>query len=152
MPAASWRAGLELLGHGRPHGVGLGNRRIIAAREEGRHGLEQVERAPQHADAEGAERFVGREREEVGAEFPHVDRQVRHRLRAVHHQVAAVRMHALGHGADGVLDAEHVRHLGGRDDLRALIFASISASEIVPCSSGYRYTSRAPRGTPVARG
>ena len=40
-------------------------------------------------------------------------------MRAVNHHEAVVRMHALGHGLDGVLDAEDVRHVGGRDDLGA---------------------------------
>ena len=53
------RAGLELLGHGRPHGPFLRDRRDhLAAREERRHGLQQVELAPQHAHAEGPQRLV----------------------------------------------------------------------------------------------
>ena len=106
------RAGLELLGDGRPDGVLLGDRvDHLAAGEHGRHGVEQVHLAPQHADAHGAHGLVRAKGKEVGAQIGHIDRHVRQRLRAVDDQIAAVLVHELAEILDRVLDAQHVRDL-----------------------------------------
>ena len=82
-----------------------------AAGEHGRHGVEQVHFAPQHADAHGAHGLVRAKGKEVGAQIGHIDRHVRQRLRAVDDQIAAVLVHELAEILDRVLDAQHVRHL-----------------------------------------
>jgi len=100
------RAGLELLGDGRPDGVLLGDRiDHFATGKHGRHGVEQVHLAPQHADAHGAHGLVRAKGKEVGAQIGHVDRHVRQRLRAVDDQIAAILVHELAEVLDRVLDA-----------------------------------------------
>ena len=112
------RAGLELLGDGRPDGVLLGDRiDHLAAGEHGRHGIEQVHLAPQHADAHGTHGLVRAKSKEVGAQIGHVDRHVRQRLRTVDDQVAAVLVHELAEVLDWVLDAQHVGDLSHGQDL-----------------------------------
>ena len=112
------RAGLEFLGNGRPDGVLLSNRvDHLAAGEHGRHGVEQVHFAPQHADAHGAHGLVRAKGKEVGAQVGHIDRHVRQRLRTVDDQVAAVLVHELAEILDRVLDAQHVRNLTHGQDL-----------------------------------
>ena len=112
------RAGLELLGDGRPDGVLLGDRiDHLAAGKHGRHGVEQVHLAPQHADAHGAHGLVRAKGKEVGAQIGHIDRHVRQRLRAVDDQIAAVLVHELAEILDRVLDAQHVRDLTHGQDL-----------------------------------
>ena len=106
------RAGLEFLGDGRPDGVLLGDRiDHLAASEHGRHGVEQVHLAPQHADAHGAHGLVRAKGKEVGSQVGHIDRHVRQRLRAVDDQIAAVLVDELAEVLDRVLDAQHVRNL-----------------------------------------
>ena len=112
------RAGLELLGDGRPDGFLLGDRvDHFAAGEHGRHGVEQVHLAPQHADAHGAHGLVRAKGKEIGAQIGHIDRHVRQRLRAVDDQIAAVLVHELAEILDRVLDAQHVRDLTHGQDL-----------------------------------
>ena len=112
------RAGLEFLGDGRPDGVLLGDRvDHFAAGEHGRHGVEQVHLAPQHADAHGAHGLVRAKGKEVGAQVGHVDRHVRQRLRTVDDQVAAVLVHEFAEVLDRVLDAQHVGDLAHGQDL-----------------------------------
>ena len=112
------RAGLELLGDGRPDGVLLGDRiDHLAAGEHGRHGVEQVHLAPQHADAHGAHGLVRAKGKEVGAQVGHIDRHVRQRLRAVDDQIAAVFVHELAEILDRVLDAQDVRDLAHGQNL-----------------------------------
>ena len=90
------RAGLELLGDGRPDGVLLGDRvDHLAAGKHGRHGVEQVHLAPQHADAHGAHSLVRAKGKEIGSQIGHIDRHVRQRLRTVDDQIAAVLVHEL---------------------------------------------------------
>ena len=112
------RAGLELLGDGRPDGVLLGDRiDHLAAGEHGRHGVEQVHLAPQHADAHGAHGLVCAKGKEVGAQVGHVNRHVRQRLCAVDDQVATVLVHELAEVLDRVLDAQHVGDLAHGQNL-----------------------------------
>ena len=106
------RAGLELLGDGSPDSVLLGDRiDHLAAGKHGRHGVEQVHLAPQHADAHGAHGLVCAKSKEVGSQVGHIDRHVRQRLRAVDDQVAAVLVHEFAEVLDRVLDAQHVGDL-----------------------------------------
>ena len=106
------RAGLELLGDGSPDGVLFGDRvDHLAAGEHGRHGVEQVHLAPQHADAHGAHGLVRAKGKEVGSQIGHVDRHVRQRLRAVDDQIAAVLVHELAEVLDRILDAQDVGDL-----------------------------------------
>ena len=72
--------------------------------------------APQHADAHGAQRLVGREGQEVRAKRAHVDGHVGHGLGAVDHHVAALRVHGRGDLLHGKADAQHVGDLGGGAD------------------------------------
>ena len=112
------RAGLELLGDGSPDGVLLGDRvDHLAAGKHGRHGVEQVHLAPQHADAHGAHGLVRAKGKEVGGQVGHIDRHVRQRLRAVDDQIAAVLVHKLAEVLDRVLDAQDVRDLTHGQDL-----------------------------------
>ena len=112
------RAGLELLGDGSPDGVLLSNRvDHLTAGKHGRHGVEQVHLAPQHADAHGAHGLVRTKGKEVGAQVGHIDRHVRQRLRAVDDQIAAVLVDELAEVLDRVLDAQHVRNLTHGQDL-----------------------------------
>ena len=107
-------AGLELEGQ---HVVGgtleldVGNH--LAAAVVGRHGVEQLLFAIEHAYAHGAVHLVRREAVEVAAEGLHVDGCVCHCLRAVDKHGDAVRVGYachVGHGVDG---AEGVAHMGG---------------------------------------
>ena len=112
------RAGLELFGDGSPDGVLLGDRvDHLAAGKHGRHGVEQVHLAPQHADAHGAHGLVRAKGKEVGSQVGHIDRHVWQRLCAVDDQIAAVLVYELAEVLDRVLDAQHVRDLTHGQDL-----------------------------------
>ena len=116
------RAGLEAVRRRRErragHPDGLDH---LAPAEERRQRGEQVVAAPEHADAGRADHLVPGEGDQVGPERVHVDRHLRHGLRGVDDDRRAVRVRRRGdlrHRVDG---AEHVRHVGDRDDLGALV-------------------------------
>ena len=90
----------------------------LAAAEERVHRVQQVALAVQHADARRAQHLVRREREEVAVEVLHVDRHVRHALRAIDQHDGAEPVRERGDLLDRVDRAEHVRHLRDGDDLR----------------------------------
>ena len=112
------RAGLKLVRELRPG-------RLIAAhildhltaKEEGRHFLEQFLLAVEHADAHGGEHLVSRKCKEVDIEFGHIDRDMRHGLRAVQNEKAAILVRNAHKALDIVFHAEHVRAMGHRDQL-----------------------------------
>lgn len=117
MPAASCVPASNF-GDGRPDSVLLGDRiDHLAAGKHGRHGVEQVHLAPQHADTHGAHGLVRAKGKEVGAQIGHIDRHVRQRLRTVDDQVAAILVHELAEVLDWVLDAQHVGDLSHGQDL-----------------------------------
>ena len=99
-------------------------------------------RAPvQHADAGRPERLVPGPAVEVGAERAHVDRHLRHRLRAVDERHRAGRARARGHLGDRVDRAEHVGDVreGDQLDVAARELARRAAcSESSPRSSTSR--------------
>src|SRR5215470_1261004 len=82
-------------------------------------GLERLQRlaaSVEHADPRRAQHLVTREHVEVGPQRRQIQRQVGSALRAVeeHERPRAVRaLHDLGHRIDR---AQHVRHVGGRDE------------------------------------
>ena len=79
VPASNFQGSSFQLVPVEPHGADH-----LAAGEERGHRLEQLAAAPQGAGAGRAAQLVAGEREEVGAQRLHVDRAVRHGLRAVH--------------------------------------------------------------------
>ena len=115
------RAGLELPRQLDPGGrVALDLLDHVAAADERRHLLEQLEPAVQHADPGRPVRLVAGPRVEVGVDRGQVDRDLRHRLGAVDHRERAGGAGAAHDLLDRVDRAEHVRHVHDRDELRAL--------------------------------
>ncbi len=92
-PGNVGRAGLELVGQRVVGGLGEGHREDhLAAALPGRHALEQLFAPVQNADAGGTEHLVAGKGVEIAAQLLHVDRHVRHGLRAVDERDDAARL------------------------------------------------------------
>ena len=114
-------AGLEALRGRQVLGLLHGDRRDHrAAGEERGQRVEQVAAAVEHADAGRREHLVTGEHGEVDVERAHVERQVRRRLAGVEHHERADGVGAGDEQLDRVHRAQHVRHVGERDDSGAL--------------------------------
>ena len=112
------RAGFELVGDlvpCRTAQVHLADH--VAAGHERRHRLEQTAAGPERSGAGWAEHLVAGEDVEVGSQLLHVDRHMRHGLRAVDEDQRAGGMGHLDHLADRVDRSEHVRDVGEGDEL-----------------------------------
>ena len=112
------RTGLELVRH-----VGEGGAaethfaNHVATAEERRHRLQVFALRPQRAGAGGAEHLVPGERVEIAAQRLHVDRPVRHRLRAIDQQRDAAPAAFACDLAHRVDRAQHVGDMGDAGEL-----------------------------------
>src|SRR5439155_24528905 len=97
----------------------------LAAEVEGRHPLEQLGAAPEHADARRAAELVRGEGEEVAAELLDVDAPLRRRLRRVHDHERALFARPSGERLDRVDRPERVRDEVGGDDLDAALLRDL---------------------------
>ena len=113
------RAGFELVRQvGRREAFGRDALDHAAAAQEGRHPVEQVLAAIEHADARGPEHLVPAEGQEIGVPGPHVDRLVRHGLRRVDQHDGAGGVGHFDDLVDRVDRAQHVRNGRDGDELR----------------------------------
>ena len=92
---------------------------VAAALPRG-HGRQPLRRAVEHADAGRPVELVAGEGVEIAADGPHVDRLVDDALRTVDQDAGAGRLRQSRHLGDRDDRAEHVRHMGDGDQLRAV--------------------------------
>ena len=87
----------------------------------GRELLQQCFFAVKHAHAGGTVDFVCAEREKIAIQLLHIDRKMRHTLRAVHQEVGTGVVRHPRHLAYGIHRAEYVAHLAAAHQAGALI-------------------------------
>ena len=90
----------------------------LAAEQEGRHREQKIPLAVEDADAHRSQHLVAGKREKIHIEVGHIDRNVRHGLRAVQNEQAAVLVRKARKGLHVVFDAEHIRDVRHRDEFR----------------------------------